>query len=373
MKVALFTDSDVFAGTERHMYDLAIALREQGVGVKVACPTPSPLAEKASAHGIDVIDIPKKGFVDFSAAGRLKSLLRSGEIDVVHAHNGRTALSAAMAVRRSGKGRCVATQHFLEPGHTAHRGAKKMLFAMAHHWVNKRTSHLIAISDAVRTEMLARQEAPAAKITMIPNGIADPDQCKLRSVQDVRQELGIGTQTPLIVCAARLEREKDIPSLVSAVAQLKHRNPSSLCVVAGEGSQQEMLQHQIESLDVARSMRLLGFRNDVLSLVRAADAFVLPSLAEPFGLAILEAMALGKPVVATRAGGPVEIVVDGQTGYLVMPSQPIKLADAIARLLDHPDAARQMGHQGRARFEERFTAARMSQATLDVYSKVLAN
>src|SRR4051812_4058273 len=116
-KVLLFTDADVFAGTERHMLDLAQGLRDEGVKVTIACPKPAILADYAVAHGFPVLTIQKGGLIDWPAIRILRRLLKSGHIDVVHAHNGRTALSAALAVHLARQGRCVQTQHFLEPGH----------------------------------------------------------------------------------------------------------------------------------------------------------------------------------------------------------------------------------------------------------------
>ena len=110
-------------------------------------------------------------------------------------------------------------------------------------------------------------------------------------------------------------------------------SPGSVCVIAGEGSQRETLEVRIETLGLRESVRLAGFCRDVLSLVNAADVFVLPSLAEPFGLVVIEAMSLAKPVVATRAGGPIEIIEHGLTGLLVPPANPAGLAEGINRLL----------------------------------------
>jgi glycosyltransferase involved in cell wall biosynthesis len=117
-------------------------------------------------------------------------------------------------------------------------------------------------------------------------------------------------------------------------------------------------------------VRLLGFRTDALSLMWAADIFVLPSLAEPFGLVLLEAMSLGKPVVATSAGGPLEIVLAGETGLLVPPAQPHELALAINQLLADPEKAIEMGRKGLERYKERFTTERMARETVAVYRKV---
>jgi glycosyltransferase involved in cell wall biosynthesis len=369
--VLLFTDADVFAGTERHILDLADGLRSQAVRVQVACPKPSPLAAKVEALGINVIAIPKRGLIDRSAARQLRQLLRDGAIDLIHSHNGRTSLIAAMAVRSAKKGHCIATQHFLEPNHVTQKGIKGVMYRMAHHWVAARTAHFIAISQAACDGMLTRREAPGSKITVVPNGIPDPDLSLLRPVDQVRAELGIADGQPLVVCAARLEKEKDIATLIAAMKVVHQGRPDCVCVVAGEGSLQAELDRTIASEKLSNVVKLLGFRSDVMSLIAAGDLFVLPSPAEPFGLVILEAMALGRAVVATKAGGPLEIVKDGETGVLTTPSDPASMASAIVSLIADDHRRHALGAAGRQRFEACFTVNRMARAIAHIYQRTL--
>lgn len=349
------------------MMDLARGLTQIGAAVTVACPSPAKLEDAAQREKLPTLIIPKRGLVDWGAARTLARRLRSGQTDIVHAHNGRTALAAALAVRLAGRGRCVMTQHFLTPNHATQRGPKAAVSSAAHHWMVGQMSAILAISEAVRQSMLARGEAPDKKITVVPNGITAPDA---GSSANTRQSLEISAGAPLVVCAARLEQEKDVASLITAMKTVQETVPSARCLIAGEGSEKAALQAQIDSLGLRECMTLLGFRTDAAALMAAADVFVLPSLAEPFGLVLLEAMALARPVVATRAGGPTEIVVDGETGFLVPPSSPDALAEAVKMLFADLPLRRRMGERGHARFEKLFTAARMAEATLAVYRSV---
>ena len=367
LRVVLLTDADVFAGTERHMLDLARGLSALGVAVSVACPSPAALEDAARREHLPILTIPKRGLVDWRAARTLARRLKSGQTNIVHAHNGRTALAAALAVRLAGRGQCVMTQHFLEPNHATQHGPKAAVSGAAHHWVVGQMSRILAISEAVRQAMLDRKEAPEGKITVVPNGISAPAP---GGPAETRRSLGIAADTPLVVCAARLEREKDIASLISAMEIVQSAVPEVRCLVAGTGSEKAALEGQVERLNLSGAVTLLGFRADATSLMAAADLFVLPSLAEPFGLVLLEAMALGRPVVATRAGGPLEIVVEGETGFLVPPSSPQALADAVGRLIADPAAGRRLGENGMVRFRQSFTAERMAEATLAVYAEI---
>ncbi|HLK60949.1 MAG TPA: glycosyltransferase family 4 protein [Chthonomonadaceae bacterium] len=371
MRVVLFTDADVFAGTERHILDLARGLRPEGVEVRIACPSPAMLAERASQERFEVVTIQKRGLVDRAAIRTLMGLLRSNAVDLIHAHNGRTMLSSALAVTLAGKGRAVATQHFLEPDHVSRSGPKALLYRSAHRWVNRHTAQVIAISEAVRAKIRERAETPDSKIKVVHNGITPPDTSLLASPEQVRQELGCERGTPLVVSAARLEREKDLNTLIEAMHTVRASCPSAVCIIAGMGTQEPKLRDQVRRLGLEKTVLLLGFRQDVHALMQAADVFVLPSLAEPFGLVLLEAMALGRPVIATRAGGPVEIVGDGETGLLVPPSDATALSEAILQLLMDPEIAQTMGQNGKLRFHERFTVEHMARKMREIYTRIL--
>jgi len=149
-------------------------------------------------------------------------------------------------------------------------------------------------------------------------------------------------------------------------------HPQAQCRIAGEGDELSALQAQLKQLNLGASVQLLGFRKDIPALMRACDVFVLPSLAEPFGLVILEAMALGKPVIATRDGGPPEIVADQATGILVPPRDPAALAGAIGQLVGNPAQGDAMGQAGLARYQSHFTVDRMAREILAIYQKCLA-
>lgn len=370
-KSVLFTDSDAFAGTERHILDLAHGLRNLDVSVQIACPVTSPLAHKAREMGLSVLAIPKRGSIDFLAAGKLSALIRGGEIDLVHAHNGRTAIAAILAVGMAGRGCSVFTQHFVEPGHLKCGQAQRFVKSLVHRLVNRRIDHFIAISTAVREAMMSRDDAEDGRVTRVFNGIEKPNIEQLQKPEIVRAQYGIARNAPLLVCVARLEVEKDIPSLIEAMKSLIQTNSGVRCIIVGEGSQRHDLERRIRIADLEDKILMIGFQNDALSVVNAGDVFVLPSTAEPFGLVVLEAMALAKPVVAVMKGGPAEIVVDGETGSLVSESNPTAIAAAVRKLLEAPEERIEMGSAGRRRIEQSFSARQMASETIDVYHKAV--
>jgi glycosyltransferase involved in cell wall biosynthesis len=372
LRILLLTDSDEFAGTEQHMLDLADGLRSGGVEVSIACPNPSVLGPKGKAMEFRQVVIQKGRLLDRPAIAVLKQLLLAGEVDLIHAHNGRTALSAMLAVRRAGRGGCVLTHHFIQPHHSTVRGVKGLIAHHIHRWINRRIGAHIAISDAVRLAAIERGDVSDAAICTVLNGIADPAEAAVTSPQAIRQSLGIPPQAPLVVCLARLEPEKNVHDLVAAMPGVIKELPEIVCVIAGDGSQRGKLGVMVTQLGVADCVRMVGFCKEPAALMNAAELVVMPSAREPFGLVLVEAMALGKPVIAARAGGPLEIVVDGVTGSLVETSNADHLASEIVRLIRNPALRVSMGIEARQRFEKQFTKKRMAAETEGIYQSVFA-
>ena len=373
MKIALLTDSDVFAGTERHILDLAIGLSQIGHSVCIACPKPSALADRvaaAASPGVPIIThvpMQKGKRWDKPAIAILSGLLKSQSVDILHAHNGRTALSAVLAIRKSGVGYCVATQHFISPNRDRQTGIKKWLTSRVHRWVNHHIDQHVAISRAVQQAMIARGDVDKTDISVVLNGIVDPALEISRMPSEVRAEFRMAGDDPLIVCAARLEPEKGIDQLIDVMQAVCKKHLNAKCILAGDGNLKPQLQAIIDKTNLQKNVLLVGFRSDVLSLLRAADVIVLPSAAEPFGLVVVEAMALARPVVAMNCGGPAEIVDHEQTGLLVSPGQQNQLAIALNRLIENPEERKMFGGNGRRRFETDFTVQRMARDMSRVY------
>jgi glycosyltransferase involved in cell wall biosynthesis len=379
MRVALLTDADVFAGTERHILDLAVALKQlpDAPEVSITCPVPSPLADRAQNANIKTVAVAPSavGVLHWPTVRVLRRLLQSHRVEILHAHNGRMALHATLAALLARRGKVIVTQHFLAPSQATRTGLKSKIFGVVHKFVNARAAHFIAISRAVEAEMKARQDAPSEKISTVLHALPDPlgagsTPGLLRTRADVRKELQIENDVPLIVCASRLEREKGVTTLLAAMALLQNENIAARCIVAGEGEERGALETLIAQQNLQTTVQLLGFRSDVLSLLRAGDIFVLPSHAEGFGLAVLEAMALSRSTVVPSAGGPPEVIQSGVTGVLVPPADAQALAEALRELIENPVRREAMGIAGRKRYETHFQPQRMARSVREIYERV---
>ena len=363
-KVLHYLDTENYAGTEAHVLTLLRSLDRDLYSPALLCRPSTVLHERAQAAGIPCY--PGGNLAD------MVRLLRQERFALIHAHDGNSKLHAVLAARLARTGtHVVATQHFVQPAYTQRGGWKGRVAKSIHYAVNGLVTAHIAVSRAVLEAALERREVRETEVTVIPNGIIIPDAVSPATISAKRTELGIPASVPVIATVARLSPEKGIASLLQAVAELRRSSPKFHLLIIGEGDLHSRLETEAATLDLQEQIHFLGFRPDVLDWVASSDIFVLPSLAEPFGIALVEAMALSKPTVAVCIGGPLEIVENGVTGLLVPPADPHSLAQAIQRLLEHPEQARTMGQAGQRRAAEHFSAAAMARRTEAVYRRCL--
>jgi glycosyltransferase involved in cell wall biosynthesis len=366
LRVLLWTDSDRFAGTERHCLDLAGGLQRSGVEVSLGCRPQTPLAFRAFAEGLRVVELDTR-WGGIRAVSRLRGLLRNGSTDLVHVHNGKCALLARIALARAGRGTLVATQHFITPARTSRRGVSARVAARAHEWVDRGISRWVAISAAVGDAMVQRRDTTQKKVRLVFNGVpggapGEMDRALARSV------LGLPPEVPILLCVARLEPEKGHGLLLHALKMLSRERVEFLTLCVGEGSLEGAIARRIGELAISERVRMVGQQPDVSVWLRAADVLVLPSPAEPFGLVLLEAMCRGVPVVAAAAGGPLEILRDGG-GLLFTSGDPRDLGEKLLRLLSQTGLRRDLADAARLRWATHFSVERMAQQMCEVYQE----
>jgi glycosyltransferase involved in cell wall biosynthesis len=312
-------------------------------------------------EGLELVPLAPKTEMDLGAAWRLSRLVKQLRPDVVHAHDPHGVAMAALALSMS-------TELDKPPLVAARRVDFHMKDNALSRWNYRQVDCFICASEAIR-QMVIADGVPAARVVTVLEGI-DLGHVEAAPVANLHAELWLPHHAPIVGNVAALVPHKGQRHLIEAAALVVTRVPDARFVIAGEGELRPALERQIKDHHLEKHVFLAGFRPDVLSVHKAFDIFVMSSVTEGLGTSLLDAMACGKPIVATTAGGMPEVVVDGQTGLLVPPRDHEAMANAIIRLLTDEGARRAMGAAGEARVRERFSAERMVQDTLAVYRRV---
>src|SRR5262245_50979038 len=302
------------------------------------------LAGDIEAHGWPVVALGCGSGLRPGLVPRLARLFRSWRADVVHTHNTRALLYGGPAARLARVRFVLQTYH---GRNLVGSPREDLLFRLA-----ARCADRIACVSEDAARGMAREGLPADKPVTIRNGIA-----------------GARSDGP-VVTVARLSPEKDIDTLLRAAAIAREEHGGLRLEIAGDGACLPALQTVTRELGLADRVRFLGQVRDVPAVLGRASLFVLPSRTEGVSLTLLEAMARGLPVVATRVGGNPEVVVEGETGLLVPAGSPADLARAMLRLQRDPDRCRRMGLAGRKRVERHFDIRRLVANYEDLYTRL---
>jgi glycosyltransferase involved in cell wall biosynthesis len=210
------------------------------------------------------------------------------------------------------------------------------------------------------------------KMVLIPNGVREDALRPTAGGRAKRHELGVPSDAPLIGAVSRLAWKKGIRHLIAAMPHILESAPAARLVIAGDGPLRAELEAEATALGVDNRVLFLGSRPDIIELMAAFDVFVLPSVVEGMSNALLEAMAVGRPVVVTDVGGNAEVAVDGETGLVVPPADPHQLAAAIGKLLEAPELAAEMGEAGRRRVLQHYQIGVMTRRIEELYEELLA-
>jgi glycosyltransferase involved in cell wall biosynthesis len=229
-----------------------------------------------------------------------------------------------------------------------------------------RVGRCIAVSRDIARRLADGLHWRADKIEVIHNAV-QTERFGSPADPTLRASLA-GGDSPIVLSVARLDPQKGHDVLLRAVAE----TPGVMLVLAGDGPERERLEALVSELGLRRRVLFLGRRSDVPELLAVSDVFVLPSLFEGSSLAVLEAMAAMRPVVATAIGGTDELIVDGESGLLVPPADPRALATVLRRVLADRRLRTSLGQKARDRVEQRFSAAAMAERVAHVYEELLA-
>lgn len=366
MNIVHVVENLAIGGLEHMVISLSHWQRSCGHLVRIVCLFEAgALAATAQALGIEVVVLNKMRGFDLGAVLRMRSAVRTFRADVVHTHNAMTHYYAALACIGSGTGRLINTRHGMGPNNARARLNRLYRTSLM------RTHAVVSVCEAVKSHFVQAGIVPPGKAYVIPNGV-DIERLPARhpaARAALLSKLGVpSSQDVLIGIVGRLNAVKDHGTLIKAFASLRASGRQARLIVIGDGPTRSSLEALAKSLSVSRHVHCLGMRSDVERLLPALDIFALSSLSEGYSLALVEAAASALPIVATAVGGNADIVAEGSNGMLVPPSDPERLCEALAKLVDDPALRTSMGEAGRRWALEHGSIESMGAAYMALYA-----
>ena len=354
-------------GAESVFVDLITSLDKSRWRSIAVIPETGWLHAQLSAAGVETHVLRERRTFDAGYAARLVSLVRRGKVDIIHSHLFGSAVRGSVISAMSGRP-AVATLH----GQTdlseneSYRSIK--LAAL------KRLKRIVFVSEQLRDDILGMTTIDAGKVRVIPNGI-EADRFGDVDRAEARASLGIAPDDFLVGTVGNPGPAKGFDVLIETASLLHSRSEGFRFIVAGDtsngrGADIIALRDERKLEDI---VSFIGFRSDVENVMGALDLFLLPSRSEGFSLALVEAMAAGLPVVATRCGGPEGIIDDGVTGVLVENGSPGAIADAVEMLRGDAARRRSMGDAARVIVAERYTRTAQTKAYEALYTECLTS
>lgn len=328
------------------------------------------IAEKAKAKGLTFYEIEEHGKFDLRVLHPLSAIIERHDINLIHSHDYKSDLFAYL-LRRKLKDRRLAVISTLHGW--ALLGIRGYIYWLLDLFLMRRFDHLLAVSHATKEE-LVNAGMPSGLISVIHNGIDTEAWSRCQVSTSAREALGLGNAFPVIGYVGRISPEKDLETWLRVAAVVFQQCPKARFLVVGEGKDDSLLSQLkilAATLGIAKNVDFLGYREDLLSIYAAFDVFFLSSRREGICNSLLEAMAMGVPIVATDVGGTKELMVNGKTGHLFSPDDAKGMAQAIISLVRDRSLRENMSQAGRKHIEAKFSFASRLRRIETLYADIL--
>jgi glycosyltransferase involved in cell wall biosynthesis len=363
MRIFILSTSMGMGGADQQILILAQSMRARGHEVRIVALAPlGPMGLEAQREGIPTESMEMgRNLGVVPRVFRLAAMIRAWRPDVLHSHMVHANLLARLLRLVTPIPALVSTIHSINDG-----GRLRMT---AYRLTSRLVDRFTIISRLAAERYIAIGAVPADRLEVVPNAV---DTIRFRRLPrargELRRELGLSDEF-VWVAVGRFEEAKDYPTMIAAFARLAERRPTSRLLLVGKGSLREEVERQIQAGGLQERIRFLGVRRDVPEILSAADGYLLSSAWEGMPVVLLEAAAVGLPIVATRVGGVSEVVEDGVTGLLAPPRDPEALAEAMARIEAlAPDDRTRMGAAGRALVERQYGTGSIMDRWERIYS-----
>lgn len=356
-------------GTEKLVVEMSLAFAAD-FSVHVFClDEPGLWAGDLRAAGIPVSCLWRQPGLDLLVSRRLAKGLRSCAAEIVHAHQCTAWLYSAIARVAFPKPRLLLEEHgrfFPEVSSVAHRTFGRLV-------LRRLTHRFVAVSQDVKARLVRYEGLNASEIEVIYNGVKTDTPISERERAVLRSELGFGSEHFVIGTVGRFDPVKNLPMLVRAIGEAARVDGRVRGLLIGDGEQFTAIRNLVDSLGLADRVRLTGFRQDARKLLQCLDLFVLSSFSEGTSLALLEAIAAGVPVAVTAVGGNPEVVVAGETGWVVPSGAVAALAAVVLEAARDRSLRTRYSVAGRQRFDECFAFAKMISSYRKLYGSLIGN
>ena len=372
-------------GPALHVAYLTAGLRKRGYDTTLVAGSlargEDSMAFVADEREVGVVRIDELGreispLRDLVATLRLARLIRRERPDILHTHTAKAGTVGRVAALLAGRRKPPIVVHTFH-GHVL-RGyfgpVRSLFFRLLERWLARGTTALVAVSPQVRDDLVSLGVAPAERFVVIRLGIeldervAGPQNGRLES----RRYLGIPPDRFAVGWIGRMTAVKRTDDVLVAFKQLRDAGVDACLCMVGDGPDRVQLERRAHELGVVKETLFLGYQEDVAPFYAAFDALVLPSSNEGTPVSAIEALAAGRPVVATRVGGVPDVVQEGEDGFLVEPGATGELADRLARLAGDPELRERMGRAGRERVVPRYAVERLVDDVDRLYKSLLA-
>jgi len=369
---------EYLSGAEKHVFDLSEELADRGLDVHLIniFDGSKEIKRKYEARiakaedEISAVHTLEAGHkADPSTIGKMKDIIGQVDPDIVHTHMPYADLFGGVAAKRAGQVPVISTRHHDYLSSWTDWLRFVSYYAVAGNFLDA----LIAVSGQVASQAKSYERWSESEVHVVHHGCRDEPTPSGASRREVCSALGIPQSCAVVLSVGRLLKWKGHEYAVRALRHLRDEIEEVQWLIAGDGPQRDFLQSLASDLGVTDSLHLLGHRDDVPTLMSAADVLVHPSTSEAFGIVLIEAMMQGTPIIASRAGAIPEIVVHGDAGYLVKPADSKTISHAVNRLLKYPKKRKEMGRAARQSYLHNYTLDGMAENTTQVYRKILSH
>jgi glycosyltransferase involved in cell wall biosynthesis len=355
------------SGQTTHVLSLARSLREKGHEVTVVLPARLERSVAAFRRlAVEVVPLPF-GKVMWSpqAIVAVIRLIRRRGVDVVHVHSQEAGLLGRVVARVAGARGIIYTPQTID----IRRARWHWLYVLLECALARVTDAIVSVNSPDRKRLI-EWGIPSTKVVIVPNGIDLGAFSKPIDVDALRRSLGLDSHRPLVMQVGRLSAQKDPLAFVEGALRVTQARPDAQFALVGEGPLKEAVTSRVQALGLSEHVDVMGWQDQGFRLAAAADIVTLTSRWEGTPYSMLEAMAWARPVVATAVNGCSELILDGQSGFLVPPGDTASWARRVLDLLDDPEMAAAMGRWGRRRVEEAYSLRATVARTESLYRQV---